>query len=189
MAKSKILISFKDEMAEVFYKKYFQSDTTLGEIIGLSKDLLWVCVYFPGLDKKNEVELFANPTENLIDVTMHFSFDNVSSKLEMCDENFDQVIHLIKKEIWGYEKAIQEIFEMDELAVIWGGPDGPQIKYGLGVVFYVDGDIDNLYVDWILNNSENIDSMSLGNLQSKYERMEKVIEEIRNNLEKKSTKS
>ncbi len=176
-------------MAEIIYKKHFPSDTTLSEIIGVSKDLLWVCVNLPGVDRKNEVEIFANPSENFISVTMHFNFKGISSKLEMTDENFDQVIYLVKEEIWGYEKAIQEIFEMDELAVIWAGPDGPQLKYDLGVVFYVDGDIDMLYVDLTLKNNENSDFMTLEAFQSKYERMDKVIEEIRNNLQKKSTKS
>jgi hypothetical protein len=81
------------------------------------------------------VELFINSEADTAKLIIDYSLYGISSQLGITNENFNEKVDQREDAIRPHDKRILEIFEMDDLAVFWGGPEYEKNIYKLGVDF------------------------------------------------------
>ncbi len=127
--------------------------------------------------------------DDRVNLNLTYDLDEINAIVKTDEAKFGWYLTLIKESIWNFEQMIFQIFEdAQDLAVLWGGPGDDYVKtYGLGIVFYVDGETGYIYVDYNMKLSEMNESIHLAWLKDKAERMSKVISEIQQEFVRKAT--
>ncbi len=182
MSNSGIKISFIDPFETVFYQRYCPLDSVIADFISFEDEDPRINIEFLEIDALESVELFINSEADTAKLMIDYSLDGISRQLGITDENFDEKVDNLEDAIRSHGKRIREIFEMDDLAIFWGGPENEENNYMLGVDFYMDESWEYLLVHLTFNLSELRDSLTLASLKSKIERMSTVIQDIRSSL-------
>jgi hypothetical protein len=173
--------SFKDENDMVFFKKSFSLDTTILEILQISNLNPWIKLEFIDVELLEYVEFFGTEPDK-IDIAFHFNIDKLCPTDDPEEKKWINIVDQLNSKLWANENIIMETFEVDEIAVLWGGPFEHKVKSNFEVCYYVDYDISWIWFKESIMLKNINDNLKLSLLDFRIKKMDtlvkKIIEEI-----------
>jgi hypothetical protein len=141
-ATASVQVSLKDENGEVYEELSIPDDATLGDVINLQDDSVWIEIPFEGTETLQHVELFRYGDDELC-LGFHFDIDSLvvdpTVEPSATGDEWQDTADRMEDALTEREESISAVFGCDELAILWGGPsDTPKPKHGHEVVYYID---------------------------------------------------
>ena len=182
-----VQVSLRDDNGEVYEEVAIPVDATIGDVIALQDESVWIEIPFEGMERLQCVELFRYMDD---EIRLGFNFDIDSLVVDpkrvpsATGDEWEDTAELMEEALTEREEAIKAVLGCEELAILWGGPsDTPKPKHGHEVVYYID-DCSAFFIITQRSTLAAIDlSMKLSTLHSKAQALDGIVQGLMADME------
>lgn len=182
-----VQVSLRDDNGEVYEEVAIPVDATLGDVIALQDESVWIEIPFEGMERLQCVELFRYMDD---EIRLGFNFDIDSLVVDpkrvpsATGDEWEDTAELMEEALTEREEAIKAVLGCEELAILWGGPsETPKPANGHEVTYYIDDSCAFLFMTQRSTLAAIDLSMQLSTLRDKAQALDGIVKDLIENME------
>jgi len=169
-----IKVNYKNENDIVLFTKHINDNVKVADIVKDQTENLWVSINIQEIDLLDEIDLM-DIGDSKIRITYSFSIDELIPSNE---RQFDYIAEMLDVCLNNYAETISNIFNKNEISILWGGPGVPDVNSELKLDYYIDNNCSFVLLSMNITPSDLTDNFRVNELVSNANQSSELLQQV-----------
>lgn len=169
-----IKVNYKNENDIVLFTKHINENVKVADIIKNQTENLWVSMNIREIDLLDEIDLM-DIGDSKIRITYSFSIDEL---IPINEKQFQDIAEMLEVSLNNNAETISNIFNKNEISIIWGGPEVLDVNSELKLYYYNDNTYSFILLSMDITPGDLTDNFKVNELVSNANQTSVVLQQI-----------